>query len=178
MPISDTLPLSFKAFSRNLFTPTSNGFTKSSNVRITIANTKIAITAAPIIAQVLSNVISAPVLDDKVMMRYIRKMQSNVIDNIVLAKADRLSALGEDITEDMVKFNINGLNKLLQFYLQNKDLLKPLPKLLSGEDIMEIKQLKPSPILGHIIKELHEAQLNGDILTKEDAVTFVMNFKI
>lgn len=125
-----------------------------------------------------SNVISAPVLDDKVMMRYIRKMQSNVIDNIVLAKADRLSALGEDITEEMVEFNINGLNKLLQFYLQKKDLLKPLPKLLSGEDIMDIKQLKPSPVLGHIIKELHEAQLNGDILTKEDAVTFVENFRI
>lgn len=45
-----------------------------------------------------SNVIVAPDLNEKVMMRYVRKMENNVIDNIVLAKADRLSARGVDVT--------------------------------------------------------------------------------
>lgn len=120
-----------------------------------------------------SNVIAAPVLNEKVMMRYIRKMSENVVDNIILAKADRLSARGVDITEEIVNANLNGLNKLLQFYLDKKDTLKPLPKLLDGQEIMKILDIKPSPKLGEIIDALKEAQLNGDISTKEDAIKYV-----
>ena len=120
-----------------------------------------------------SNVIAAPVLNEKVMMRYLRKMGENVVDNIILAKADRLSARGVDITEEIVNVNLNGLNKLLQFYLDKKDTLKPLPKLLDGQEIMKILNIKPSPKLGEVIDALKEAQLNGDVLTHDDAIKFV-----
>ena len=122
-----------------------------------------------------SNVIIAPDLSEKVMMRYIRKMEANVIDNIILAKADRLSARGEAITEEIVAENINGLNKLLSFYLEKRDSLKPLPKLLDGNEIMELKKIGQTPKLGEIINALKEAQLNGDIVTKEDAIEFIKN---
>lgn len=125
-----------------------------------------------------SNVISAPDVDDKIMMRYIRKMENNIIDNIVLAKADRLSARGEDITKEMIDANINGLNHLLKFYLEIKDSLKPLPKLIDGKEIMAIKCIKQSPILGKIINDLKEAQISGEILTKEDAEKFVKNYSL
>lgn len=124
-----------------------------------------------------SNVLAAPDLNEKVMMRYLRKMEDNVIDNITLAKADRLSARGEDITEDMVKNNIEGLNKLLSFYLEQRDTLKPLPKLLDGFEVMKIKNINQSPILGEIISALKEAQINGDVITKDDAVEFVKNYQ-
>lgn len=123
-----------------------------------------------------SNVIVAPSLNDKVMMRYVRKMGDNVIDNIILAKADRLSARGVDITEEIVNANISGLDKLLDFYLSKKDTLAPLPKLIDGREIMEFLNIKPSPKLGEIINAVNEAQLNGDILTHEDAVRFVLNW--
>lgn len=123
-----------------------------------------------------SNVIAAPILDEKVMMRYIRKMEDNTIDNIILAKADRLSARGPEITEEVVNENINGLEKLLNFYLKNKSTLQPLPKLLSGNEIMEIKGIKQSPLLGEIIRELQEAQISGNIITKDEAIIFVKNY--
>ena len=75
----------------------------------------------------------------------------------------------------MVEANINGLNKLLNFYLQKRETLKPLPKLLDGREIMEILNIEQSPMLGKIIKNLHEAQLNGDVSTREEAVDFVNN---
>ena len=124
-----------------------------------------------------SNVIAAPELSEKVMMRYIRKMEENVIDNIILAKADRLSARGADITEEIINTNLSGLQKLLDFYLYNKDSLKPLPKLIDGTEIMELLGIKQSPRLGEIIKLMKEAQLNGDINTKDEAIEFVKNFK-
>ena len=122
-----------------------------------------------------SNVIVAPDLSEKVMMRYIRKMGVNVIDNIYLAKADRLSAQGEAITEEMVQENLNGLDKLLDFYLEKRDTLKPLPKLLDGFEIMKIKGISQTPELGKIINHLKEAQLNGDIVTRDDAIEFIKN---
>ena len=122
-----------------------------------------------------SNVIVAPILNEKVKMRYVRKMGENVVDNIILAKADRLSARGVDITEEVINSNINGLNKLLEFYLSKKDSLTPLPKLLDGREIMTLLNIKPSPKLGEIIDVLKESQLNGDITTYEEAKDFVLN---
>ena len=124
-----------------------------------------------------SSVISAPNLTEKIMMRYLRKMGENVIDNIFLAKADRLSARGEDITETILNQNINGLNKLLNFYLEKKDTMQPLPKLLDGIEIMKILNIKPSPKLGEIINNLHEEQLSGNINTKEEALAYIMEYK-
>ena len=120
-----------------------------------------------------SNVVCAPDLSEKVIMRYIRKMGVNVIDNIFLAKADRLSARGEAITDNIVKENLEGLDKLLNFYLEKKDSLKPLPKLLDGIEIMKIKGIKQGAELGRIINELKEAQISGDVLSREDAIEFI-----
>ena len=120
-----------------------------------------------------SNVIASPNFDNKIMMRYIRKMGENVIDNIFLAKADRLSAQGPDVTKEMTENNLNGLQKLLNFYLEVKPTLKPLPKLLDGNEIMKILNIKQSPNLGNIINELKEAQLNEEVNNKEEAVQFI-----
>ena len=103
-------------------------------------------------------------------------MGDNVIDNIILAKADRLSAQGEAVTKEMTDANLGGLDKLLAFYLEVKPALKPLPKLLDGKEIMDILGIEQSPILGKIINELHEAQISGEVNTKEQAVIFVKNF--
>ena len=126
-----------------------------------------------------SQVMHNPEVNEKMMMRYIRRMLSNCIDNIILAQADRLSARGPMITDEIVECNITSLNRLLNYYLEVEDTLKPLPKLLSGNEIIKLLNIKPSPQLGEIIDSLHDAQLNGDVKTKDDAVCFIKNmFKI
>lgn len=124
-----------------------------------------------------SHVISSPELSEKIYMRFIRKMGDDVIDIILLAMADRLSARGIEITEEVVRKNISGLSELLNFYLNIKETLTPLPKLLSGNEIMEILDIKPSRYLGKIIELLHEAQLAGDVKTKPEAISFIVNSK-
>ncbi len=123
-------------------------------------------------------VVQAPELTDKVMMRFVRKMEDSAIDNILIAQADRLSAQGPEITKEIVEENISALNKLLIFYLQAQETIKPLPKLLDGNEVMKILNIKPSPILGKILNSLHEAQISGDVTTKEEAVSFVKNYPI
>lgn len=123
-------------------------------------------------------VVSAPELNDKVMMRYVRKSADNAIDTIIIAKADRVSAQGPEITKELVEENITLLDKLLQFYLNTKETLTPLPKLIDGREVMSILNINPSPILGKILNELHEAQISGDILTKDDAVRFIKSIPL
>ena len=120
-----------------------------------------------------SNVVVTPDINEKVYMRFIRKMEADLIDIIILAMADRYSARGVKITEDIVNKNIKALQALLDYYLNIKDSLQPLQKLLSGEEIMEILNIKPSKALGEIIKTLKEEQLSGNITTKQAAIDFI-----
>lgn len=116
-------------------------------------------------------------VNEKAMMRYLRKMGDNVIDNIILAKADRLSAKGEAITEEMLRSNLSNLDKLTEFYFNSLEKLAPLPKLLTGNEIMEILKISPSPQLGEVISALNEAQLDSEVITKDDAINFVKKYK-
>ena len=102
-------------------------------------------------------------------------MGDETIDLIAIAYADRMSALGPEITQEMINKNINGLDKLLNGYLKQKTELKPLPKLLDGKEIMQILNIPQSKELGKIIEKLKEAQISSDVITKEDAINFIKN---
>lgn len=120
-----------------------------------------------------SHVMTSPQITEKIMMRYVRKMDKNSIDAVILAQADRLSARGPEITDEIVERNISSLNMLLRFYLEARETLKPLPKLLTGDEVMTLLNIKPSRKLGEIMNALHEAQMSGDVTSKEHAVDFV-----
>ena len=116
-------------------------------------------------------------VNEKAMMRYLRKLQDDVIDNIILAKADRLSARGEAITDETVENNIQALDRLMKFYFDSLEELKPLEKLLDGNDIIKILNIQEGPELGKIIHALQDEQLEGNIKTKDEAVKFIKNLK-
>ncbi len=115
---------------------------------------------------------------NKAMARFIRKIHPDVEDLTELARADRLSARGEAVSDDMVQKNLENLEKLLAYYNSVKEGLKELPKLLDGREIMKILNIQATPKLGAIINELKEAQIAGTVKTKEEAIRFVQNLKI
>jgi len=115
--------------------------------------------------------------NEKSVMKFLRKMDNDTIDVLVLAMADRLSARGPAITEEMVSQNLNQLNTILNRYLEKLDEIKPLPKLLNGNEVMKILNIKPSPQLGEILSELQAAQEDGLVTTHEEAVDFVKKIR-
>ena len=80
------------------------------------------------------------------------------------------------VSDEMVNNNINNLTNLLNNYLELRKTIKPIEKLLDGNDIMELLQIKQGPELGKIINELKEAQISGEVNTKQEAVNFVIRF--
>ena len=124
-----------------------------------------------------AGVVTSDEVTEKARLRFFRKMEDEVNDLIAIAYADRMSALGPDITKDMLEKNINGLNVLLKQYLQEKSKLAPLPKLLDGKEIMELLGISASPELGKVIAKLKEAQITSEVNTKEEAIEFIKNIK-
>ncbi len=67
------------------------------------------------------------------------------------------------------------LGKLREFYEKK---FKPHKKpLLSGREVMEILNLKPSPEVGRVLKLLVKKQLEGKLTSKEEAVKFLKTLK-
>ena len=120
-----------------------------------------------------AGVVTSDDAGQKAYLRFYRKMENEVIDIIAIAYADRMSALGKEVTKEIIEKNINGLNELLNGYLKLKNELKPLPKLLDGNEIMRILNIPASKELGQIIERLKEAQISSDVTTKEQAIDFV-----
>ena len=120
-----------------------------------------------------SALMSSDDVQEKAMIRFIRKLNPHIEDIIELARADRLCARGPMVSDEMVEQNLNNLEKLYNFYLKIKPRLEALPKLLNGKEIMVILNIKPSPILGKIINALEEEQIEGRIKNKEEAINFV-----
>ncbi len=115
--------------------------------------------------------------NDKTTLRFFRKTEGFTLDLITIARADRLSARGPAVTEEIVNANLQKLNELKDAYLKSKDEMKPLEKLLDGYEIMELLNISQGEKLGRIINDLKEAQISGEVITKKDAVDFVKGYK-
>lgn len=109
----------------------------------------------------------------KAFARFIRKLGEDSADIIELSRADRLSALGPDVTKEMVERALNHLDNLLDYYNKVKNEVKNPAPLLSGKEIMDILNLKPSKLVGEIKDSLLEAQLSGEVKTPLEAINFI-----
>ncbi|HIP86128.1 MAG TPA: CCA tRNA nucleotidyltransferase [Aquifex sp.] len=72
-----------------------------------------------------------------------------------------------------VSSHFERFSPILEFYRGKfKKFSTPL---LSGKDILRIGKIKPSPLMGIILKKLVLAQLEGKVKTREEAEEFVKN---
>ena len=110
---------------------------------------------------------------DKAIMRMFRKLGDCTIDVLLLAMADRLSAQGPAVTKEMTENNLNALNRYMKMYEEYCKTSKPIPKLLDGNEIAQILNIKKDKKLGEIIKKLNDAQIVNDVKTKKDAIDFI-----
>lgn len=83
----------------------------------------------------------------------------------------------KEVSEDIFKarYVINGDKDFLHILRKNKQRIKNtngLP-LISGNDILEILRINPSPQVGMLLKELRKAQFNGEIKNTVEAVNYL-----
>ncbi len=115
---------------------------------------------------------------EKPIFRMFRKLEETTPDILLLAMADRLSAQGPAITKEVTENNLNALKRYMTMYEEYIKTAKPLPKLLDGNEISEITGVEKGKQLGEIINTLKNAQISGDVITKEDAIDFLKKMSL
>lgn len=85
--------------------------------------------------------------------------------------ADTLATCN-DIYSDKI---IASVKKLYELYLNYAKKDKTLP-LLNGKEIMDLLKIEEGPVVGKIILALREASLLGEVMSKEDAVSYIKLF--
>jgi len=58
-----------------------------------------------------------------------------------------------------------------------KKIAKEPKKLIDGDEVMKLLNIKPGPKLGEIMEELHEKQLGGEITNKRTAIKWINSLK-
>ncbi len=85
--------------------------------------------------------------------------------------ADHLATLGPQPVDDAWQRHLGVVRLLLTSYIRERDSILP-PRLISPEELVRRLKLKPGPIVGQLLDLISEAQAEGKIHSKEEAIWF------
>jgi poly(A) polymerase len=108
----------------------------------------------------------------KAVYRYFRDVGDAAIDTLYLNMADHLAARGPFMGEGEWSDRKGTIRHILRQGLEQR-VPDSLPQLLDGNDIMECLSLEPGPEIGHILDLIQEAQANGEVTTKGEAIQLI-----
>lgn len=83
--------------------------------------------------------------------------------------ADHLATFGPQPLTDAWERHLSVVNVLLTRYIRERDSILP-PRLLSPEELMRRLKLDPGPLVGQLLEAIAEAQSEGTISSKEEAL--------
>jgi poly(A) polymerase len=109
----------------------------------------------------------------KAALRFFKDLGDETLDVLFLAVADWLSYKGlPTFSAKTFKNQLVSINFMIDEYFKFKT-AHPKIKLIDGNVLMKHFKLKPSPLLGEMIKCIDDKQLIGEITTKEEALKFL-----
>jgi len=120
----------------------------------------------------LINYRSTKHITQRAMYRFFRDLGDASFDTLVLIYADKMAA-SKSPTDNNEHLSIRALaNNLMDYYFQEYS-KSPPESLLTGNEIMEILALKPGKKIGELITLIEEAEREGRITTREEAIKII-----
>ena len=114
----------------------------------------------------------------RALYRYYRDVGDVALDTLYLNTADYLAARGpmlerEDWTRHCALMEYIFEAGSGEKSGESEDLVKSLPKLVDGYDIIDRFALAPGPLIGELLEGVREAQASGYVRTREQALELV-----
>ena len=101
--------------------------------------------------------------------RYFRATGEAGVDTLFLSLADHLGTVGPNISWEGFRAHVAVVSHILHLHFEDKGVTSP-PKLVSGDDLMRELGLKPGALLGVLLEAVREAQADGEVSTREEAL--------
>lgn len=90
-----------------------------------------------------------------------------IADLLEISRADSLASFLGSEGPDLTLYNYAKK-------LYDQESKKPrLKKMVTGDEVMQLLKIEPGPLVGKVLKALEEAQLEGKIKTKKQALEFI-----
>lgn len=105
----------------------------------------------------------------RAIFRYFRDTDGAGIDILFLALADYLATSGPNLNISEWNQHNEMINFILSEHSRQETEVIPV-KLIDGHDIIYTLGISPGPIVGELLAEVREAQVAGDLRTKEEAI--------
>jgi len=102
--------------------------------------------------------------------RYFRDTADEAASTLLLSLADQRATRGPLSTVASSKQHERICSGLLKEFFRRKNTTE-LPRLLDGNEVMRIFKLRPSELVGKVLRQVHELQAIGTIKTKEEAIS-------
>ncbi len=109
------------------------------------------------------------VLSRRAIHRFWRDTGDWGVETCLLSLADHLATWMEDLIPERWESRVKVAKELLTAYFNHREEFLPKP-LVRGDEIIEALGLKPGPTVGTLLRLVQEAQVEGEVKTKEEAI--------
>jgi len=114
-----------------------------------------------------------PSVTRRAIYRLFRDTGDAGVDVLILALADQLATRGETLQRDHWRDYLRLTHRMLDHYFRKRQEVVAPPKLVTGRDVMAVLNLPSGPRVGELLEKLREAQAEGQVLTREQALDFL-----
>jgi poly(A) polymerase len=107
--------------------------------------------------------------------RFLRDTGDAAPETLLLSLADRLAARGPAATKELDRRHQETVYLLMEQYYRRRE-EEPITPLVTGDDLMTVFHLKPGPLIGELLETIREAQAEGKIGSKDDALRLAKKY--
>ena len=112
----------------------------------------------------------------KAIYRFFRDTGEGGVDLVLLGLADLRGTRESTLTQETWTAALDVARILLENYWEKPQETVAPPRLISGLDILNEYKLEAGPLIGQILDAVREAQADGQVTTREQAIDFVRNW--
>ena len=106
--------------------------------------------------------------------RYVRDVGEVAIDTLYFSLADHLATRGPGLLIPHWQWHANVVEHVLKEHVQQESIV-PSPKLIDGNDLIDIFGMKPGPRIGELLEQVRESQASGELTTREESLDYIRN---
>jgi putative nucleotidyltransferase with HDIG domain len=105
--------------------------------------------------------------------RFFRDVGEAGVGVVLLSLADLLGTYENTLSRERWERQIEVARALLDAWWEQHNQRVDPPALISGHDLIETFDLRPSPLIGELLEAVREAQAVGQVRTRQEALAFV-----
>ena len=107
----------------------------------------------------------------KAVYRFFRDTGPAGVDICLLSLADILATYGPTLPQERWAHHLDVVRVLLSAWWEDREGSIFPPSILSGDELMQALEISPGPLVGFLLDGIREAQVAGDIHSREEALS-------